>query len=315
MKIVVFSEMPNSDVLYRLKEDFPQCEIVYPANQQEFDKEILNADIYAGRFIKREVFDQSKKLKYISSFMAGVEKLPLDEIQKRGIILTTGRGIHPEHMSEYAIGMMILDARNIDKVMQDQLTQTWKFYPQDQISKKRLGILGLGAIGKEVAKKAAALGMEVIGIKRTVEPVENVSAVYGLDDMEIVFKTCDYIVNLLALTESTKHIINKKYLQMLKPTACMINMGRSGTTNEDDIYEALKNKLFKRYIVDVFDTEPLPPDHKLWTLDNIIITPHMSGHNINYIVKAYEILKNNLKAFLDGRYDDMQNKFNHEQKY
>lgn len=315
MKIAVYSEMPNADVLYRLKEDFPQCEVVYPANQQEFNKEVLDADIYAGRFITSDVLAQCTKLKYISCFMAGVDKLPLNDIKKRGIILTTGRGIHPEHMSEYAIAMMIIDARNIDKVMQNQLTQTWQLYPQDQISGKRLGILGLGAIGKEVAKKASALGMEVIGIKRTVEPVENVSEVYGLDDLEIIFKTCDYIVNLLALTESTKHIIDKKYLQMLKPTACMINIGRSGTTNDDDIYDALKNKLFKRYIVDVFDTEPLAPDHKFWKLDNIIITPHMSGHNINYIVKAYDILKNNLQSFLEGRYDDMQNKFNHEQKY
>ena len=315
MKIVVYSEMPNADVLHRLKEDFPQCEVVYPANQQEFNTQVLDADIYAGRFITSDVFAQCTKLKYISCFMAGVEKLPLNDIKKRGVILTTGRGIHPEHMSEYAIAMMIINARNIDKVMQNQLTQTWQLYPQDQISKKRLGILGLGAIGKEVAKKAAALGMEVVGIKRTVEPVENVCQVYGLEDLEIIFKTCDYIVNLLALTESTKHIIDKKYLQMLKPTACMINMGRSGTTNEDDIYEALKNKLFNRYIVDVFDNEPLAPDHKFWTLDNIIITPHMSGHNTNYIVKAYDILKRNLQAFFDGRYDDMQNKFNHEQKY
>lgn len=315
MKIVVFAEMPGADVLNELKEDFPQCEIAYPANQQEFEKEIVDADIYAGRFITGDVLASAQKLKYMSSFMAGVDKLPLKDIQKRGILLTTGRGIHPVHMAEYAIGMMILDARNLDKVLWNQLTQTWHLYPQDQISGKRLGILGLGAIGKELAKKASAMGMEVIGVKRTVEPVANVKQVYGLKDLDIIFKTCDYIVNLLAFTQSTTHIIDTTYLQMLKPTACMINMGRSGTTSEDDIYEALKNNLFRRYIVDVFDTEPLAPDHKFWKLDNIVITPHMSGHNIMYMKKAYEILKVNLQAFLDGRYEDMQNKFNHEQSY
>ena len=315
MKIVVYSEMPNAEVLYRLKEDFPQCEVAYPANQQEFEKEIADADIYAGRFITSDVLAKSKKLQYISSFMAGVDKLPLHEINQRGIILTTGRGIHPVHMAEYAIAMMILDARNLDKVLWNQLTQTWHLYPQDQISGKRIGILGLGAIGKEVARKASAMGMEIIGIKRTIEPVEYVQQVYDIKDLAIIFRTCDYIINLLALTESTKHIINKTYLQMLKPSACMINMGRSGTTSEDDIYDALKNKLFRRSIVDVFDTEPLMPDHKFWKLDHIVITPHMSGHNIQYLAKAYEILKSNLQAFLDGRYDDMQNRFDHEQNY
>jgi phosphoglycerate dehydrogenase-like enzyme len=315
MKIVVYTEMPGSEVLDNLKADFPQCTAVYPQNQAEFEKEIVDADIYAGRFITREVLATAKKLKYLNSFMAGVDKLPLKEIDERGIILTTGRGIHPVHMAEYAIAMMVLDARNLDKVLWNQKERKWALLPQDQISGKRLGILGLGAIGQELAQKANAMGLEVVGVKRRVEPVEGVKEVYALNELEKVFSTCDYIVNLLALTIETQGIINKQYFDMMKPTACMINMGRSGTTSEDDLYEALKNKVFRRYIVDVFDTEPLPEDNKLWELDNIVITPHICGHNVMYMQKGYEILRNNLKAFLDGRYDDMQNRFNHEQGY
>lgn len=304
--------------LKKLVDDFPNCNIVFPANKDDLLKELTDADILAGYFINNEMLDVANNLKYVCGFLAGVDKLPLDVLKQRDILLTTGRGIHPIHMSEYAISMMVLDARNLDQVLEEQKEKNWAAfkYPQDQIYGKKLGILGIGAIGKELARKANAFGMEVIGIKKNPENVEYVSKVYNMQDgLDVVFSTCDYIVNLLPNTEATNKIIDKKYLSMMKKSACMINIGRGDTVNEDDLYEALKNKQFKRYISDVFITEPLPKDSKLWELDNIVITPHICGPNVSYMDKAYPIILHNIKCYLKKDFKEMKNIFSHEIGY
>jgi len=318
-KIVVFV---NSDherqILSKLREDFADKKFVFPVNREELLNEIKDAEVFAGYFADKELLGKAENLKYFCGVLAGVDKLPLQIFKERDIMLTTGRGIHPIHMSEYVISMMIVDARNLDKVFANQKKKKWDAasYTQDQIYGKKLGILGIGAIGKEVARKAHAMGMEVIGIKKRPENVEYVSKVYDMTKgLEVVFSTCDYIVNLLPNTPETNKIIDKKYLSMMKKSACMINVGRGDTVNEDDLYEALAAKQFKRYISDVFVTEPLPEDSKFWELDNIIITPHICGPNITYMDKAYPIISHNLKCYFEKRYDEMKNVFSHELGY
>lgn len=318
-KIVVNANNDHErQVLKKLIDDFPEYKIVFPTNKDDLMKELKDAEILAGYFINKEMLDVAQSLKYVCGFLAGVDKLPLDILNKRNILLTTGRGIHPIHMSEYAIAMMVLDARNLDKVLEEKKEKNWTAfkYPQDQIYGKKLGILGIGAIGKELARKADAFGMEVIGIKKHPQAVEYVSEVYNMEEgLDVVFSTCDYIVNLLPNTEETNQIINKKYLSMMKNTACMINIGRGDTVNEEDLYDALKNKQFKRYISDVFVTEPLPKESKFWELDNIVITPHLCGPNITYMDKAYPIVAHNLKCYLKKDFKNMKNMFSYELGY
>lgn len=305
-------------VLQRLVTDFPTCNIVFPTNKEELLFELKDAEILAGYFVNKEMLDVAKNLKYICGFLAGVDKLPLKLLKEKNIMLTTGRGIHPIHMSEYVISMMILDARNLDKVLLEKQERNWAAfkYQQDQIYGKKLGILGVGAIGKEVARKADAMGMEVIGIKKHPSDVEYVSKIYTMEEgMDVVFSTCDYILNLFPNTPETNKIINKKYLSMMKPSACMINIGRGDTVNEEDLYDALLNKMFKRYISDVFVTEPLPKESKFWDLDNIVITPHICGPNVTYMDKAYPIVSHNIQCYLDKNYENMQNLFSHELGY
>ncbi len=319
IKIVVNANNDHErEVLQRLVEDFPACKIVYPTSRVDLLKEMQDAEILAAYFIDKEMLGVAKNLKYVCGFLAGVDKLPLDLLKERNILLTTGRGIHPIHMSEYAISMMILDARNLDKVLEEKKAKNWAAfkYQQDQIYGKKLGILGIGAIGKELARKADAMGMEIVGIKKNPVDVEYVSKVYDMQEgMEVIFSTCDYIVNLFPNTPETNKIINKKYMTMMKPTACMINIGRGDTVNEEDLYDALVNKQFKRYITDVFITEPLPQESKFWDLDNIVITPHICGPNVTYMDKAYPIVSHNIQCYLDKNFSAMKNLFSHEIGY
>ncbi len=323
-KIVIFPmkpgiDEPRSAALDRLADDFPQCNIVYPETVEELYAELPDAEVFAAYFVTNDILDKAPNLKYVCGFLAGVDKLPLKRLEESNILLTTGRGIHPIHMTEYTIMMMIMAARDMDKLLAEQKNHGWgstEVFVQDQIYGKKLGILGVGAIGKELAKKASMMGMEVIGVRKNPEAVEYVSEMYGMKEgFDVVCSTCDYIVNLLPHTAETHKVISKKYFDMLKPTACMINIGRGDTVNEEDLYNALINKQFKRYITDVFEKEPLDPDSKFWDLDNIIITPHVCGPNVTYMDKAYPIVKHNIESYLNKEYDKMLNLLSYERGY
>lgn len=303
----------------QLVEDFPEANVAIVSNHAELMKELPGAEVLVTWGVDDEMLDAGQDLKYVACLFAGVDKLPLARLRDDGIILTTGRGIHVIHMAEYAIMMMILNARGLDKLLDQQRQAVWAgadTNPQDQIYGKKLGIIGLGAIGQEIAKKASLMGMEVVGVRRTPQETEYVTKVYGMaGGIETICQTCDIIINLLPHTPETHRLIDKTYFDLLLPHACMINMGRGDTVNEDDLYEALKNKQFKRYITDVFDTEPLPADSRFWALDNIVITPHISGPNVTYMKKAYPIVEHNLKAYLTGELDEMINVYSHARGY
>lgn len=302
MKIIVNSYPFPIEPLLKLKDDFPECNFIFSKNKETFLKEIRDSEIVITFGLRSEELEIAEKAKLIQSMRAGVDALPLEDIKNRNIILTTGRGIHKIHMTEYAIAMMINDARNIDQFIINKQNKLWKKdYIQDEIHNKKLGILGLGSIGKEIAKKASLMGMEVIGVKRSIEEIPHVAKVYPIEQMDIIFKECDYIINLLPHTKDTEKIINMDLMKLMKLTSCMINIGRGKTVDEDDLYEALSNNIFRKYVSDVFEVEPLPQDSPLWVLDNIIITPHICGPNVHYVDKAYEIVKQNIGAYLKDK--------------
>lgn len=303
----------------QLKTDFPEADVVLVRDRAELMRELPEAEVLVSWGVDDEMLDRGTKLDYVASLYAGVDKLPLNRLQAKEILLTTGRGIHVIHMAEYALMMMILHARSLDKLLDQQRRAIWagaETHPQDEIYGKKLGIIGLGAIGQEIAKKASFMGMEVVGVRRTPKETDYVTRVYDLaEGIETIFKSCDYIINLLPHTPATNRLIDHRYFDLIQPHACLINMGRGDTVNEDDLYEAIKSGQIKRYITDVFDQEPLEPNSRFWQLDNIVITPHISGPNLSYMAKAYPIVKTNLTAYLAGSTDEMVNVYSHERGY
>jgi phosphoglycerate dehydrogenase-like enzyme len=315
MKILINTKPFNEEELYPLKDDFKEVNFVFEQDKDKIKSEIKDADVFIARVISDEALDGAEKLKWIQAITAGVDLLPLSKINSMNIVITTARGVHKSHITEYVLSMMILSARNLHKfiLQQDKKEINWRGNSQDEISGKKLGILGLGSVGQELAKKANFLGMEVYGIKRKIDKIDYVKEIFTPEHMEWIFENCDYIVNLLPYTNETKNLINKKYFDMLKPNCTMINVGRGKTVNEDDLYVALKNNQFKLYISDVFAKEPLPNNSPLMELDNIIITPHIAGPIVNYSKKLYEVVKPNIEAFING--EELSNKYDLNKGY
>lgn len=315
-RVLANVELPEH-LLYRLQSKYPELTFtVVQKDAQELYHYLADAEVLLSFQCNKAMVDGAAKLKWIQLLRAGLDGAPLQDIFKRGIILTSARGIHKYIMAEYAIAALINLSRNWHLVYKNQLAGKWdRSVPQGEINGATLGILGLGDIGKEIARKAKVFGMKVLAVKNRVEPVEGVDKIYGPIQMAEIFKESDYIINLLPLTSETEGLIDRKYFSLMKPTACFLNLGRGATVKEKDLVAALQAKQFHAAVLDVFAQEPLPADHPFWQLDNVILTPHFSGSSSRYIEKVFDIIDHNLACYLANEAEKMQNLVQSERGY
>ena len=298
-RVLINFELPDP-YFHQLQQNYPQLDWVLCTESEKLPSLLKETEILLT-FLQcdRKMIDAAPQLKWIQAISAGVDYMDLDEIRRRGIVLTNGRGIHKIHMAEYAVAAMINLARGFHLMFLNQLQKKWeRSVSQEEIHGATVGIIGLGAIGAEIAKKAALMGMRVIGVKRTSGPVDHVEEVHAPDDMAAVFRRSDYIINLLPYTQETEMLIDQRFFDQMKPTACFINIGRGRTVNEGDLIEALRNKQIRAMVSDVYYTEPLPPESPLWDLDNVILTPHICGVSPQYMARAMQIIAHNLNVYL-----------------
>jgi len=229
-------------------------------------------------------------------------------VDKTDIVVTTASGIHKTAMAEYVVCMMISLSRRIPMILRESEQHQWKpgrlrLYYGEEISGKTLGILGLGAIGREVARVARALGMRTIGLRRsghTGAPEGVVDEVYGPDEMLEMLPKCDFVLVVVPFTPETRGMFGEKELRAMKPTAHLINVARGEIVDEAALAKALREEWIAGGAFDVFAKEPLPADSELWDLPNLVITPHMSGNTIPYMDRAYQLFHDNLRRYLAG---------------
>ncbi|MCR4442009.1 MAG: D-2-hydroxyacid dehydrogenase [Peptococcaceae bacterium] len=288
--------------LNELAKEFPEVSFEVCTSEENLTAVLAGAEILITTPCTVEMLQAAPGLKWIQSLFAGIDSYPLKEIERRGIILTCGRSIATIHIAEYVICALIMLARNFPLFAKNQGIKKWdRSIDQDEINGTTLGILGLGAIGREVAKRAAGMGMKVVAVKRNPEETGFVDELYTPEKMSEVFKKSDYVVNLLPYTPENEKLIDRRYFELMKPTASFINVGRGKTVNEQDLIEALRTKKIKGMVSDVFYEEPLDPSSPLWEMENVFITPHVAGNSIKYLEKSLGVLRHNLRAYLRGK--------------
>jgi glyoxylate/hydroxypyruvate reductase A len=195
-------------------------------------------------------------------------------------------------MAEYVFAYLLYDNRYLAKHFEDQKKKVWDQIRPGRLRGKTLGILGLGSVGKEIAKRGKQFGMDVLGIKRIPEPIEAVDQIFRPEEISKMIPWVDYLIVALPLTTETYHLLGEKELGLLKEGAILFNIGRGMTIDERALTQMLKTRKI-RAVLDVFETEPLPHESELWSLENVIITPHISGINLpeeicEEFIKNYE---------------------------
>jgi D-2-hydroxyacid dehydrogenase (NADP+) len=256
-------------------------------------------------WLEQERLREARALRWVQTVGAGVERLLTPEIVARSeLVITNASGIHAQPIAEHAFGFALMFARNLHLAAARQHEANWQSQPYRETIRtlrgKTLGVLGLGAIGTRIAQIGAAFGLRVIGLKRTPEPVEHVSEVYGPDDLLPFLAQSDLLVNLLPLTAATRGWIGQPELAALPRGSFFINLGRGATVDTAALVEALRSGHLAGAGLDVTEPEPLPSDHPLWTLPNVIITPHYSGAQPAYFEELGELFLGNLERYLRG---------------
>jgi len=261
-----------------LSKKLPGLKIQSATRSKEALDFVKEAEIILAWQIPDELLKQAKQLKWFSSIGAGNEDLVKNPYLSETVLLTKAT-VYGEMMAEYVFGYLLYFTRNIAKHMKDQRKRVWDQVRPTRLRGKVLGILGLGSVGKEIAKRGKQFGMKVLGVKRVTEPVENVGQVFGPGDLRNMIPMVDYLVNVLPFTPETYHILGERELSLMKEGAFLFSIGRGKTIDGKALKKVLQTKKIQA-VLDVFEKEPLPSKSKLWGLRNVIITPHISGINL-----------------------------------
>ncbi len=241
------------------------------------------------------------KLRWVQSMTAGVEGwIALPDLPAK-LTLTCARGTHRESMPENIIGAIFYVAKPYAAAVENQKHGKWVHSVAQPLTGKTLGILGLGAIGQDVARIAAALGMRVIGTRRRPEPMANVAEVWPAGRTPEVLAQSDFLLLLLPATPETGNFINAERLAMMKASAWLLNFGRGHLIKDDDLIAAVRAKKIAGAMLDVFRQEPLPAGHPFWTTEGIIVLPHIGGPHPRRDRIVARLFADNLGRFLDGK--------------
>lgn len=273
---------------------------VVKTGEQASDEDLAKADILFAPGMPPGALAKMPRLKVIQSLTAGVDHWLARKDLKSEHTLIAARGTHRIQVPENILGALFHITKRYHQIALAQAESRWNRSVSETLYGKTLGILGLGAIGQVLAKKAAALEMRVIGTKRTPEAVEGVEKVYGFDETDKVLSQSDYVVVLLPVTPLTENFIDKKQIAKMKPTAWLINFARGAVIVDDDLISAVKAKTVAGAVLDVFRTEPLPSEHPFWTTPNISVLPHIGGYHPERDSWVAELLSDNIRRHLDG---------------
>src|SRR5687767_9897728 len=248
-----------------------------------------------GNYLKR-----MPRLRWIQAMTAGVESWLESPDLPKDVTLSCARGSHRISMPENILGALFHLTKPYMQIALDQRESRWTKRMSVPLAGKTLGILGLGAIGQELARKAAALEMRVIGTKRTPEVLPHVDKVYSQDQTDEVLGTSDFVLLLLPTTPETENYMNANRLRAMEPTAWLLNFARGALIVDDDLIAAVKSKQIAGAVLDVFREEPLPATHPFWKTEGIRVLPHIGGGHPQRNAAVAEIFVDNARRFLAG---------------
>jgi phosphoglycerate dehydrogenase-like enzyme len=238
----------------------------------------------------REVFLVSPAVRWVHSRSAGLERTLFPELIASDVVMTNGRGVFSPSLGEFALAAILYFAKDFRRMVRSQIAGVWDPFDVLPIEGKTVGIVGYGDIGRAVATRVRAMGMNVLALKRHVPPQKNpdplVDQIYSPDQRIEMLRRCDYVVVAAPLNAETRGLIGPAEFAAMKPGAVIINVGRGPVIEEPAMVKALSTNSIKGAALDVFDEEPLPPGHPFYKLENVLLSPHCADHTPDWLDNA-----------------------------
>jgi phosphoglycerate dehydrogenase-like enzyme len=299
----------------RLRRDFPALEVVHLPGYEGLDRELPDTEILIGWSLKPEQFLAAKKLRWIHSPAAAVHQLMIPEVVASDVQVTNATSVHGPVVAEHAIALVLALAKRLDVAARYQQqhvwaqTQMWQERPRPrEVAGATLGLIGFGAIGREVARLALALGMRLLVAREHPEksPDHPIARspdvkVFGPGDTDRVLAESDFVVLCAPVTPRTRGLINPPRLARMKPEACLVNVARGALIDDAALMDALRARRLGAVALDVFPEEPLPPASPYWEMENVLITPHTAALTDKLWERHYALISENLRRFRAGQ--------------
>ena len=270
---------------------------------------VRGAEVYLGWGVPREVFlAAGPSLRWAHSASAGVGGALYPEMRASEVILTNSAGTHAEPIADTVLAMIAYFARGLDWAVHAQAGRRWDKAPFDtadspirELAESTVGLLGLGGIGRAVARRAAALGMRVVATRRSSgDGPPGVEVIRGDGALDRLLCISDYLVVTVPRTAETEGMIGARELGLLPAHAVLINVSRGDVVDEEALVEALRGGALRGAGLDVYPAEPLPPRSPLWALPNALLLPHVSGTSHRFWRRETDLIVNNLRRHLSG---------------
>ncbi len=289
-----------------LRAQYPQIDFVFNPDPAQLVEAIADADIYMG-WLNQEAYLAAKKLKWIQSPSSGVNMfLDIPELKASELLLTSASGTHAACVADSTMAMILAYTRGLRPTILNQAKAVWEAQSiranMVELTGSTMGIVGLGQIGRAVAKRAHAFDMRVIAVDMFPNnKPDTVEELWGLDRLDDLLAQSDYVVVLVPFTAETNGMIGAAQIAKMKPTAMLAPMSRGGIVDQDAMIAALQNKQIASAVMDVTKPEPLPADNPLWGMENVIVAPHIAGGTQLEGKYILNIFTDNLARFVENR--------------
>jgi len=308
----ILSARYREDDLARIRAAAPGARLVYVSLEGLSDSPLDDVEVLLRGPMPSATFDRllarCPSLRWVHSATAGVERVLTPAAAERGLLITNARGVFSDPIAEYTLMMILAVVRRLPELMELQRERTWQPLPARELRQVTIGIVGLGSIGRAVARLAAAFGARVIGTRRDPDGrtaggdgmPDGIDRILSHDELPELLAESDFVVLALPLTRETDKLMDAQRLSQMKPGAWLVNVARGRLVEERALLRALREGRLGGAVLDTLLEEPLPPGSPLWDAPGLIVTPHTSWSSGRVLDRSIELFCDNLVRYRDG---------------
>ncbi|WP_222920245.1 D-2-hydroxyacid dehydrogenase [Natrinema sp. SYSU A 869] len=284
-----------------IRERRPDIDLAHVKDEDDLLETVGDADILVTHRLPDDVLEAAEALEWVQALSAGTDVYDDGALTDHDVVLTNVSGIHAKPIGQQVLGYLLHFERGFDRAVAQQHRREWDRYTGGELGDRTVGIVGVGAIGSQVADYCRPFDARVIGTKR--DPTDAPAAIdeiYGPDGLETVLAESDYLVVACPLTDETRGLIDAEALATLSDEAILVNVARGEIVDEPALIDALEADELGGAALDVFEAEPLPEESPLWDHEDVLVTPHMAGSTPHYWERCADVFVRNYDRFLAG---------------
>ncbi len=250
--------------------------------------------------VLRDAWPTAERLRWVHAASAGVDNVMFPELRDSDVTLTNARGVFDAPVAEWVLAAVLLFSKDLLTTIELQRQRTWRHRESHRVAGKRVVVIGAGGIGRTTARLLRAVGMSATVVARAARPDDEFGRILGTGDLDGVLPDAEVVVLAAPLTDETRGLLDAGRLGRLRPGALLVNVGRGELVDEPALVEVLRSGRLGGAALDVFAEEPLPPESPLWTLPNVLVSPHMSGDFAGWRTALADQFADNLRRWIAG---------------